>query len=146
MNSLEKPPVIEHVSFECSISKLSWMIKWAEEKARLTKFAKKDVRKIELALEEILVNVISHSGLTEKDQIDLMVHCYIGRRIEFIVLDQGTPFDPTQHQIKLDRNAPIEEREIGGLGLFFTRNAVDTISYERKGNFNILTLIKILNE
>ena len=43
---------------------------------------------------------------------------------------------------KPDVDAPIEERKIGGLGVYFIRSIMDEVHYRREQDRNILTLIK----
>ena len=43
-----------------------------------------------------------------------------------------------------DISASVEDRAIGGLGIFMTKKLVDDISYEYKNMQNILTIVKKL--
>ena len=45
-----------------------------------------------------------------------------------------------------DINAPIEERELGGFGLFFIQQSVDEMTYEVTEDGNKMTLTKYLNK
>jgi hypothetical protein len=53
--------------------------------------------------------------------------------------DHGNPFNPLDRD-EVDTDKPIEEREIGGLGIHFIKNLTDSQSYEYKDGMNILTL------
>ena len=65
-----------------------------------------------------------------------------GKKLIIRIVDEGVAFDPTQEAPEVDTTLDTEEREIGGLGLFLVRECMDEVSYERKENTNILTLIK----
>ncbi len=41
-----------------------------------------------------------------------------------------------------DLAKPLEEREIGGLGIHLVRSAMDAVKYRRSGNRNVLLLVK----
>jgi serine/threonine-protein kinase RsbW len=41
-----------------------------------------------------------------------------------------------------DTSIPIENREIGGLGIYLVRNVMDKIDYQRDGEKNILICVK----
>ena len=58
-------------------------------------------------------------------------------------IDSGMPFDPLKKEDP-DVTLPAEEREIGGLGIYMTKQAMDEVSYEYKDGQNILTLVKKL--
>jgi anti-sigma regulatory factor (Ser/Thr protein kinase) len=96
---------------------------------------------INLAIEEAVVNVIDYaypSGV----QGDIRL-CAIANKdtLTFVISDDGKPFDPTT-RAEVDITLSAEERNIGGLGIHLVRNIMDTVSYERKDNQNVLTLIK----
>jgi anti-sigma regulatory factor (Ser/Thr protein kinase) len=65
-------------------------------------------------------------------------------QLRFILIDSGAEFDPTEAS-KADTTLSLDERPIGGLGIFLVRNMLDSINYERKEGKNILTLIKNIN-
>ena len=99
------------------------------------------VRKLQLAVEEAVVNVISYAypeGTTGNIQVSATAD---SETLRFIITDSGSPFDPTV-AAKADTNLSIEERPIGGLGILLLRELMDTINYERVDGNNILTLSK----
>ncbi len=56
-------------------------------------------------------------------------------------LDQGKPYDPLQKEDP-DVTLAVEDRPIGGLGVFIVKKTMDDISYERRDGQNILTIKK----
>ena len=98
-------------------------------------------RKLRLAVEEAVVNVISYA-YPEGTEGDVTIKIMSdGHTLRFQIIDTGVPFDPTKKE-KTDTTLSIEERQIGGLGIFLVRELMDTINYERVDGKNILTLIK----
>ena len=63
--------------------------------------------------------------------------------LTFIISDSGVAFDPTVKP-EVDTTLSAEERNIGGLGIHLIRQIMDSVSYERTDNRNILTLVKNL--
>jgi anti-sigma regulatory factor (Ser/Thr protein kinase) len=53
----------------------------------------------------------------------------------------GNPFNSLARD-EVDTDKPIEEREIGGLGIHFIKKLTDTQSYEYKDGKNVLMLTK----
>lgn len=99
----------------------------------------KMTRKIRLAVEEAVVNVMEYA-YPEGKKGDVTVAAKAdSNRLKIIITDQGKPFDPTQKE-KADVSLTAEERPIGGLGLLLVRELMDSINYEREGNSNVLTL------
>jgi len=58
-----------------------------------------------------------------------------------IMLQQGTPFDPLQRAAP-DVNAPLEERQVGGLGVMPVKRLMDGVTYARRDGKNVLTIRK----
>jgi serine/threonine-protein kinase RsbW len=121
------------------------MLNWILKNIESVGFDKKDLRKIEIASEEILVNIITHAYQGEPDniiQISIIVNV---DNIRLKFSDNGPKFNPIQNISIVDENATLEERPLGGLGLFLTHKYMDDIIYERDSSMNILTLIKKVN-
>ena len=57
------------------------------------------------------------------------------------VSDSGRPYNPLARQDP-DITLPIEQREIGGLGVLMTKKLMDEVAYEYRDSQNILTLKK----
>ena len=96
---------------------------------------------LNLALEEAVTNVIMYAypkgsqGLVDLEAIvrkDSLV---------FILSDSGKPFDPTAAP-KADISLDVEERPIGGLGIYMVMNIMDSVAYRRENDRNILTMTK----
>lgn len=94
---------------------------------------------INLALEEAVSNVMLYAYPDKSGQV--LVECDKSDKLVFTITDSGVPFDPTQ-QKEPDVTQNLDERPIGGLGIFLVRQIMDDIRYERKDNKNILTLTK----
>ena len=100
------------------------------------------VYKIELALEEVLVNIASYAYDSEPGDIHIEYELLDSpRMIKIQIIDSGKEFNPLAHEDP-DISLPIEEREVGGLGLFIVKNTMDEVKYDRRDNKNILTIKK----
>lgn len=97
--------------------------------------------KLNLAIEEAVVNVMSYAyPAGTKGDVDIDAEAD-DEQLKFVISDSGTPFDPTQ-KAKVDTTLSAEERGIGGLGIHLIRQIMDTINYERVDGKNVLTLRK----
>jgi anti-sigma regulatory factor (Ser/Thr protein kinase) len=93
----------------------------------------------QLALEEVLSNVIRH-GFRDaaRHAIELVLRVRAGG-VDLQVVDDGAAFDPMQAPAaKLD--VPLAERRAGGLGIHLLRAFASEIRYERVGDRNCLSL------
>ena len=100
-------------------------------------------KKLQLAVEEAVVNVIDYAYPTETKGDITINMLFDGNSLRFQIIDEGVAFDPTSKQ-KADTTLSVEDRQIGGLGILLLRELMDGINYERKDGKNVLTLIKKL--
>lgn len=96
---------------------------------------------LDLALEEAVTNVMLYAypeGTAGQVEVECMSEDGL---LTFQIRDAGAPFDPTQ-QADADVTLGVQERPIGGLGIFLVRQIMDEVRYERKNDKNVLTLVK----
>ena len=97
------------------------------------------IRKMELACEEALVNIIEHGRSPGDITVELKPSEV---DVEIAIRDHGFAFNPLEHEIRFDGDLPVEEMEIGGHGIRFMRQYADEIRYERIDDVNTLFLTK----
>ena len=97
------------------------------------------LREIELAMEEILVNIFRYAYPDGGGEVEVACRLENGGRVLIEVTDRGIPFDPFS-QRDPDLKAGIEERKVGGLGVFFVKQLVPMARYRRESERNILTI------
>ena len=97
---------------------------------------------IELAVEEIFINIASYAYRPDEGPVTIQVTVEDDPiRVILTFIDKGKPFDPLAKK-DADVTLPPEEREIGGLGIFLVKKTMDSVEYEYKNGQNILTVVK----
>ncbi len=114
---------------------MEFVIFFAEEQG----FPPNRIMELELSLEEALVNIIRYAYPDGNG--DMEISCIPGGQDQFVVeiSDTGIPFDILSAG-EPDVTADIEDRKIGGLGIYFIRRLMDDVTYVRKSGKNILRL------
>ena len=64
--------------------------------------------------------------------------------IVLVFIDQGIPYNPLENKDP-DITLNLEEREIGGLGIYMVKKIMDEVSYEYMDGQNILRMRKSLS-
>jgi anti-sigma regulatory factor (Ser/Thr protein kinase) len=100
------------------------------------------VGELELVLEEVLVNVISYA-YADGDGLIGVTASIDGHAVSLEVRDTGLPFNPLE-RASPDLDAPIDERPVGGLGLVLVTQLASRLSYERRDDANVLTIVKAI--
>jgi len=115
--------------------------------ARLTEFGSRHalphriVADVNLALEEAITNIVLYAYDDADDhQIGVLVSLTDGL-LTAELIDDGRAFDPLQVAAP-DVSAPLEDRPIGGLGIYLVRHLMDDIQYRREDGRNHLVFTK----
>ena len=117
---------------------------FVEERLEAADCSPKALLRISVAVEEIFVNIASYAYAPEKGKATVRVEVSkepVSVTITFV--DHGVPYDPLAREDP-DVTLSADEREIGGLGIFMTKQIMDDVAYEYKDGKNILTLKKNL--
>lgn len=98
---------------------------------------------IQLAVDEACTNIITH-GYAGMDPGSIILDLEVEPgKLTLSLTDFGKAFEPDSAPLP-DVDAPIEERELGGFGLFFIQQSVDHMEYRVTEDGNTMTLIKNL--
>jgi len=99
---------------------------------------------LNLVLEEVLTNIIFYGyddSATHVIELNINLKSEI---IEIEIIDDGKPFNPLERPDP-NVNKSLDERQIGGLGIFLVKKIMDKAEYFRRENKNILILQKNIN-
>ena len=93
-----------------------------------------------LVLDELVTNSVNYAL---PDVAEPLLRVRLSRTPDGVTAqleDNGAAFDPFQDAPKPDTSKALDERPIGGLGVFFVTQFADSASYEREGGVNRITL------
>jgi len=90
-----------------------------------------------IVMDEIVSNIVRCSGSKEFD---------VGLETTdagFVMTfsDDGTAFDPTRDAAVPDVSASVDDRDVGGLGIFMVKKMSKSVSYRRQDGRNVLTVV-----
>jgi serine/threonine-protein kinase RsbW len=99
-----------------------------------------------LSVDEACTNVIEHAYSYSTGGKITVICNWIDEKFTVTIEDNGAPFDPTTIP-EPDVNQGLDEREPGGLGIYFMKKLMDEVKYQRVDDKNLLMLTKnIKNE
>jgi anti-sigma regulatory factor (Ser/Thr protein kinase) len=95
---------------------------------------------LKLAVEEACTNVIEHAYSRKGGELTV---CFdvCGPDASITVTDHGRPFAPDEVALP-DLSLPLEERPVGGLGLFLMQQLMDDVRFEFSADGNRLSMVK----
>ena len=97
-----------------------------------------------LALDELFTNIVSYGfpvDSEEKVQMELSLE---KGAMKVVLKDSSPEFDPFTDAPDPELKGGLEERNVGGLGIFFVKKSMDEVKYARKNGVNEVTLLKKL--
>ena len=133
-------------SLTSELKQLSEILLWATEQLASKKLYPQELRKIELSLEEAVVNVIEHSYEGKGGELEISCHMDGPDEVVFVIKDSGPPFNPLAFSEKIQTEHLIGDEKRGGLGVILMCRAMDYVHYQRQGDYNVLTLTKKLRQ
>ena len=112
------------------------------EACRNAGFDDEEISDVALAVDEACTNTIYHGLLSDPDKTFQLAVRTKTNEIEILIHELGRPFDPNQITLP-DLTKPLEERPIGGLGIFLIRKLMDEVEfYVDECQGKILRMIK----
>jgi len=125
-------------TFDASLDRIPEVVGFVTETAAGMGVHPKRVMHLELAIEEAVANICSYAYAVPPGEVTVR----ITKESEFVrieLIDEGIPFDPLALE-EPDIKSELENREVGGLGIFLMRRMLDDVHYSHIGSQNILSL------
>jgi serine/threonine-protein kinase RsbW len=101
---------------------------------------KKPAYRLRLAVDEISTNIVTH-GYQEMGVVGtITISQALSDEALIVTLEDTAVFyNPLDEQEVSDEelHKPLEQRQLGGLGIFLTLRGVDRFTYERSGHLNL---------
>ena len=99
---------------------------------------------LDVAIDEIFGNIAYYAYGDGSGNATVQIEMELDTRtVTLTFIDQGVPYNPLENK-EPDITLDIEDREIGGLGIFLVKKTMDEVSYKYAEGQNILTLKKKL--
>ena len=130
------------LTIEAKNEKLDQVLDFVNEMLEELGCSIKDQNRIDIAVEEVFVNIANYAYGEETGEMTLSAEtAEAPKSITLSFFDRGTPYDPLAKEDP-DITLPASERPIGGLGIFMVKNIADELSYEYKDGQNVFTFVK----
>ncbi len=132
----------EEIVLAADICNLSALNEWIDALVAGADISPRVQMKISLAVEEIFANIASYAYAPKKGDVTIIgTVTDVPAELELVFMDEGKPFDPLARDDP-PTDAAMEERGIGGLGIFLVKESMDKVTYRYEQGKNILTICK----
>lgn len=102
------------------------------------------LNQLDLAVEEIYINIAHYAYAPTVDKVEIT--CTLAGTPPVVTVtfkDRGRQFDPLAREDP-DITLAAEDRQIGGLGIYLTKQFMDEVTYSYEAGQNVLTFKKTL--
>jgi serine phosphatase RsbU (regulator of sigma subunit)/anti-sigma regulatory factor (Ser/Thr protein kinase) len=129
-----------HLRLPARLESLNEFLNFVSDRSAESGFSSSRTKEIQLAVEEAVVNIVRHAYADSLGEIELrwMKGADPGQ-VAIEIEDAGVPFDVRSASAP-NLQAGLDDRKVGGLGVFFIRQIADEVGHRREGDKNILTL------
>jgi serine/threonine-protein kinase RsbW len=100
---------------------------------------------VQLAVDEACTNIITHGYQDLNPGSIILDLAFDLDKVTVSLTDFGHSFEPSNAPLP-DIHAPLEERELGGYGLFLIQQSMDGMDYQVTEDGNKMILTKYLNK
>jgi serine/threonine-protein kinase RsbW len=131
----------ETVTFPGRFDSLGAIAEFAARAAKAAGMDSQTVYAVQLAVDEACANIIEHAYGGEGGG-EIECTCEVSpARLRLVLRDSGRSFDPASIPPP-DLDSELEQRQVGGLGLFLIHKIMDEVRFEFGEGGNTLTLVK----
>ncbi|MES2121379.1 MAG: ATP-binding protein [Chlamydiota bacterium] len=142
---MKSPSWSHFLESPADLSELPALMDWVREQLSKLNSSSKSKMRLELVLEEAIVNVIHYAYPGSAGKLRIQCDYFPGGLISFVLEDEGIAFDPLSIQ-EPQTDMSLENRKEGGMGVFLIRKNIDEIFYERTPQGNRLVLKKHMGD
>lgn len=133
---------MKELELEAKVENLPTVLALVDEQLESVDCPMKIQMQIDVAVEEIFVNIAHYAYNPEVGNAMVRVEILPDvPSVDITFIDKGVPYDPLA-KADPDVTLSAEERQIGGLGIFMVKKTMDDVKYEYVNGHNILTLKK----
>lgn len=131
---------MDTLTLPAALSEIDEVRRFLREGLRTAKVSEQDFFKIELAVVEMVVNVVRYAYPRSPGAFTLSL-AVVRRRVTIEIRDEGVPFNPCAAP-KPDVKEIIAAGRQGGLGIYLTLRLMDACEYRREDGHNVLVMTK----
>lgn len=133
---------MKQLTVKADISQLDQVLSFADTILEEAGCSVKAQMQIDIAIEELFVNIAHYAYPDGEGNAVIGVEADAeAKDVQIVFEDEGVPYNPLENEDP-DITLSVEDRPIGGLGIFMVKKSMDSMAYEYKDGKNRLTIRK----
>lgn len=135
--------MMNELTLEATIENIERVTDFVNEQLETIDCPMKVQMQIDIAIDELFSNIARYAYRPETGPATVRVEvCEAPPSVIITFIDHGIPYDPLKKKDP-DTSLSLDEREIGGLGIYLVKKSMDDVTYEYKDGRNILRITKL---
>ncbi len=138
----DKESAVLEITLESDLKELGRIADLIEQHSEARNWPSNWAYSLNLVLDELITNVVSY-GYGKGYPVD-DIHVVLTEQndqLTVVLEDKSAPYNPFEQAPEAQVDLSLDERKVGGLGVFFVKSLVSDYKYERLGNRNQITLV-----
>lgn len=133
---------MKELTINATVENITQVTAFVDEELEALGCPLKAQMQIDIAIDELFGNIAHYAYNPEVGPATVRVEV-VENPLSVVVtfIDKGIPYDPLAREDP-DVDLSLEDRQIGGLGIYMVKKSMDEISYEYKDGQNILRIKK----
>ena len=133
---------MKELTIDATIENIATVTAFIDEQLEHRDCPMKTKRQVHIAIDELFGNIAYYAYNPEIGIVTVRVEV-TDNPLEVVItfIDNGTPYDPLA-KADPDITLSVEERDVGGLGIYMVKKSMDDISYKYRDGQNILRIKK----
>ena len=133
---------MKELTLKAAVENIPQVTAFIDEQLEAVDCAMKAQMQIDVAIAELFGNIAHYAYQGGEGDATVRFEFDGEARVAAITfMDRGVPFDPLK-KAEPDVKLSVEDREVGGLGIFLVRKTMDAIEYRYEDGMNVLTIRK----
>ena len=133
---------MKELTLKAAVENIPQVTAFIDEQLEAVDCAMKAQMQIDVAIDELFGNIAHYAYQGGEGDATVRFEFDSEERMAAITfMDRGVPFDPLK-KAEPDVKLSVEDREVGGLGIFLVRKTMDAIEYRYEDGMNVLTIRK----
>lgn len=135
---------MKELTIEATPENTETVIAFVEEQLEEYGCGMKELAAIDVAVDELFANIAHYAYNPDTGYATVRIDVPEDPlSVEITFIDGGKQYDPLAKEDP-DTTLSVEERPIGGMGIFIVKKSMDAVKYEYKDGKNILTIKKTI--
>ena len=133
---------MKELSIDAEIKNIRMVTEFIDEQLEEYNCNLKAQTQIDIAIDELFSNISRYAYAPDTGNVKIAVEITEDpKSVKITFIDSGVPYNPLETE-EPDITLSLEERKIGGLGIYMVRKTMDDMIYEYRDGQNILSIVK----